>query len=207
MESSAWISIASICAMGAMSPGPSLAVVMKNTIAGGRVQGALTGIGHALGIGVYALIAVFGMALVLQQFPEAMRGIEILGGLYLLWMGYQAFRHAGEGSIESDDSQRYRGFIDGLAMSGLNPKTAVFFLALLGPLIPPEANNLERVGVAGMALMIDGCWYVFVAMMLVKTGAVDWLSKQGKWVDRLLSLLLVGVGLWLLGWLLGQLSF
>ena len=52
--------------------------------------------------------------------------------LYLLWMGYQAFRHAGEGSLESDESQRYRGFIDGLAMSGLNPKTAVFFLALLG---------------------------------------------------------------------------
>ena len=63
-------SIASICAMGAMSPGPSLAVVMKNTIAGGRVQGALTGIGHALGIGVYALIAVFGMAMVLQQFQK-----------------------------------------------------------------------------------------------------------------------------------------
>ena len=198
MEFSAWISIASICAMGAMSPGPSLAVVMKNTIAGGRVQGALTGVGHALGIGVYALIAVFGMAMLLQQFPEAMRGIEILGGLYLLWMGYQAFRHAGEGSIDADESQSYRGFIDGLAMSGLNPKTAVFFLALLGPLIPPEANNLERVGVASMALMIDGCWYVFVAMMLVKTGAVDWLSKQGFWVDRLLGVLLVSVGFWLL---------
>ena len=62
-----------------------------------------------------------------------MRGIEILGGLYLLWMGYQVFRHAGEGSMESDDSQRYRGFIDGLAMSGLNLRTAVFFLALLDP--------------------------------------------------------------------------
>ena len=122
------------------------------------------------------------MALVLQQFPT-MRGIEILGGLYLLWMGYQAFQHAGEGSLESDDSQRYHGFVDGLAMSGLNPKTAVFFLALLGPFIPVEAIT-ERIGVAGMALMIDGCWYVFVAMMLVKIGAVDWLSKQGKWVDR-----------------------
>ena len=58
----------------------------------------------------------------------------------------------------------------------------------------PRANNLERVGVASMALMIDGCWYVFVAMMLVKTEAVDWLSKQGFWVDRLLGVLLVGVG-------------
>lgn len=198
MEISAWLSIASICAMGAMSPGPSLAVVIRNTIAGGRVQGALTGIGHALGIGVYALVAVFGMAMVLQQLPQAMRAIEILGGLYLIWMGSQALRHAGEGSILSDQDIQVRGFIDGFAISGLNPKTAVFFLALLGPLIPPEANHFERVGVAGMALMIDGCWYVLVATLLVKTGAVNWLSKQGLWVDRLLGTLLIGVGCWLM---------
>ena len=192
-----WLSIASICAMGAMSPGPSLAVVVRNTIAGGRMQGALTGIGHALGIGVYALLAVFGMAMVLQEFPEAMAGIQLLGGLYLIWMGVQALRHAGEGSSEMGYETNHRGFIDGVTISGLNPKTAVFFLALFGPLIPPEANMLERVGVAGLALLIDGCWYVFVAMMLVKTGAVDWLSKQGAWVDRGLGVLLAGIGLWL----------
>ena len=67
--------------------------------------GVLTGVGHALGVGVYALVAVFGMALVLQQFPQAMRGIEILGGLYLLWMGYQAFQHAGEGSLDSSETR------------------------------------------------------------------------------------------------------
>ena len=94
-----------------------LAVVIRNTIAGGRLQGVLTGVGHALGVGVYALVAVFGMALVLQQFPQAMRGIEILGGLYLLWMGYQAFQHAGEGSLDSSEDQGYRGFVDGLAIS------------------------------------------------------------------------------------------
>ena len=81
MELSAWVSIASICAVGAMSPGPSLAVVVRNTIAGGRLQGVLTGIGHALGVGIYAMIAVFGMAVLLQRFPSAMRGIEVLGGV------------------------------------------------------------------------------------------------------------------------------
>ena len=198
MEISAWLSIASICAMGAMSPGPSLAVVVRNTVLGGRVQGALTGVGHALGIGVYALFAVFGMAMVLQQLPQAILIVEVLGGVYLLWMGVQSYRYAGKGSIESEQETGFRGFLDGLAISGLNPKTAVFFLALLGPFIPPEANNIERLGVAGMALMIDGCWYVLVAILLVKTGAVDWLSKQGFWVDRTLGILLLGVGLWLL---------
>ena len=198
MESSAWISIATICALGAMSPGPSLAVVIRNTISGGRIQGVLTGIGHAIGVGIYALIAVFGMAVLLQRFPSAMRGIEILGGLYLLWLGLQAIQHAGQGNMNPDKEGGYQGFVDGFAISGLNPKIAVFFLALLGPFIPMEASNFERLGVAGMALVIDGSWYVLVAVVLAKTGAADWLSQQGKWVDRLLAVLLIGVGLWLL---------
>ena len=198
MESAAWISIASICAVGAMSPGPSLAVVVRNTITGGRLQGVLTGIGHALGVGIYALVAVFGMAMVLAQFPSAMRTIEVCGGLYLLWMGIQTFRFAGKGSMESKGGQKVRGFADGFAISGLNPKIAVFFLALLGPFVPVEASAFERFGVASLALMIDGCWYVLVAISLVQTGASDWLARQGLWVDRILSLLLLGVGLWLI---------
>ena len=98
LEFSAWISIASICAMGAMSPGPSLAVVMKNTIAGGRVQGALTG-GSCVGSVCMHSSQSLAWRWYCSNF-EAMRGIEILGGLYLLWMGYIAFRHAGEGSMD-----------------------------------------------------------------------------------------------------------
>ena len=194
MEPSAWLSIASICAVGAMSPGPSLAVVIRNTIAGGRLQGIHTGIGHALGVGLYALIAVFGMAVLLQKFPSAVRGIELLGGLYLIWLGMQAFQNAGKGNMSLQKEDGYQGFMDGFAISGLNPKIAVFFLALLGPLVPMEASHLERVGVAGLALVIDGSWYILVAIVLVKTGAADWLSRQGKWVDRILSVLLLSVG-------------
>ena len=54
-----------VCAMGAMSPGPSLAVVLRNTISGGRRQGIMTGIGHGLGFGIYASIAVMGLSAIL----------------------------------------------------------------------------------------------------------------------------------------------
>lgn len=198
METAAWVSIASICAVGAMSPGPSLAVVIRNTIRGGRVQGVLTGIGHALGVGLYALLAVFGMSVLVKQFPSVTRAIEILGGLYLIWMGLQAFRYAGKGSIKDIEEGKHKGFFDGFAISGLNPKIAVFFLALLGPFIPVDASFLERIGVAGVALVIDGSWYILVAVILTQSGAADWLASQGFWVDRLLSVLLLSVGLWLI---------
>ena len=49
-----------VCAMGAMSPGPSLAVVLRNTISGGRLLCIMTVVGHGIGFGIYSLIAVTG---------------------------------------------------------------------------------------------------------------------------------------------------
>jgi threonine/homoserine/homoserine lactone efflux protein len=81
-----------------------------------------------------------------------------------------------------------------MAISVMNPKIAVFFLALLVPFLPPDATTMDRVGVASMAMLIDGCWYVFAATMLATTGAAAWLASQGVWVDRILGTILVSVG-------------
>jgi threonine/homoserine/homoserine lactone efflux protein len=197
MDAAAWISVASVCAAGAMSPGPSLAVVVKNTVQGGRKQGVMTAIGHGLGVGFYAFVAVFGMARVLDAFPGMARGIEIGGGLYLLWLGIQAFRFAGKGDMTQQQTGR-RGFFDGMAISVLNPKIAVFFLALLVPFLPLDATAADRAGVAGLAMVIDGGWYMFAAILLATTGAADWLASKGIWVDRVLGTILFAVAGWLL---------
>ena len=55
MDLTTILALSFVCAMGAMSPGPSLAVVLRNTISGGRLQGIMTGVGHGLGFGIYAL--------------------------------------------------------------------------------------------------------------------------------------------------------
>ncbi len=91
-----------------------------------------------------------------------------------------------------------RGFIDGMAISVLNPKIAVFFLALLGPLIPVGAGPSERLAVGGLAMFIIGGWYVLAAMMLATTGASAWLAKKDVWIDRLLGIVLVSLGGWLI---------
>ena len=62
MDIKSLIGLSFVCAMGAISPGPSLVVVLRNTIAGGRRQGVMTGVGHGLGITVYSFIAVMGLS-------------------------------------------------------------------------------------------------------------------------------------------------
>ena len=73
IKSLLWISF--ICAMGAISPGPSLAVVLRNTISGGRAGGIMTAIGHGIGFSVYAFVAVQNCiykTTVIDKFPTTL---------------------------------------------------------------------------------------------------------------------------------------
>ncbi len=56
-----WLSLATVCTLGAMSPGPSLALVIRNTVQGGMQRGVATAIGHGLGIALYALLVAMGL--------------------------------------------------------------------------------------------------------------------------------------------------
>lgn len=191
-----------------MSPGPSLAVVLKNTVEGGRGRGVACAVGHGLGVGVYAFIAVAGLTALVAAIE---RPVMIGGALYLCWMGAQILRSTlrstpgsapGAASDPGDDGHapsRRGGFAEGFTIAFLNPKIAVFFLALLANLVPQEATLPERAGVATLALVIDAVWYALVAVALAGTGALDLLKRNGRAMDRIFGALLLGLGLWLLG--------
>ena len=80
MEPSAWVALAAVFTLGAMSPGPSLAVVLRNTISGGRSQGVFTGIGHGIGFGIYAFLAALGIATALSTNENVEFSLRV-GGL------------------------------------------------------------------------------------------------------------------------------
>ena len=207
MELSSWITIATVCATGASTPGPSLAVVLRNTIRGGRRAGVLTGLGHGLGVGIYAFAAVVGVSTVVAAVPGLSRGIELAGAAYLAWLGAMAWRAARESGAEAlkqeesprETPERAAGsaFRDGFLIAFLNPKIAVFFLALLGSFLPPDAGTHERAGVAALAMGIDAGWYVFAAVVLAGTGAAGWLKQRAQLFDRLLAVLLIAVAVYL----------
>ena len=76
MSPEAWLALAVVFILGAMSPGPSLAVVLSNTISGGRSQGVATGIGHGVGFGIYAFLAALGLATALSLHDGAQLALK-----------------------------------------------------------------------------------------------------------------------------------
>lgn len=215
MELSAWLTIAAVCASGAVTPGPSLAVVVKNTVARGRREGVLTGLGHGLGVGLYAFAVVAGLHVLLHGWEHV---ITTVGALYLVWMGVRILvatwrvkpiegaandGASGHGSasaapVHAVPRNTRSGFFEGFFVAFLNPKIAVFFLALLSQFVPPEAGLVERAGVAALAMAIDGGWYVFAAAVLGAEGVSKRLARCGVWLDRLFGALIAGLGVWLL---------
>lgn len=69
MALSLWFSLALVCMMGAMSPGPSLAVVLKHSLNGGMKNGMLAALSHGFGVGLYAAASLLGLGALMLQFP------------------------------------------------------------------------------------------------------------------------------------------
>ena len=82
-----WFQFAIVCTIGAMSPGPSLAIVIRNNINYNRLAGIMTSIGHGLGIGLYALLAVLGLGFILQTNQTFFLLIQVIGLIFLFFLG------------------------------------------------------------------------------------------------------------------------
>ena len=180
-----------MCAMGAMSPGPSLAVVLRNTISGGRTQGVMTGIGHGIGFGIYALIAIMGLSALLLANENVFNLLQWAGAAVLLWLAYNMLTHHSSGPAEEHESEGRRGFAEGFMIAFLNPKILVFLVAVFSQFIDPEMSNPDRFFMALIAGIIDTTWYVLVAAVLAGTSLIDRLRANAVLIDRSISTVLL----------------
>lgn len=179
-----------VCAIGAMSPGPSLAVVLRNTISGGRLQGIMTGVGHGIGFGIYALVAVTGLSALLLANESLFMLLQWGGALVLLWLSYNMLTYTPSDEEKEHESSGRQGFIEGFLISFLNPKILVFLVAIFSQFIDPNMTSLDRFFMALLAGIIDTTWYVLVAAVLAGTPLIDLLRSNSVIIDRAIGLVL-----------------
>ena len=201
MSLSLWLSFVGLCVLGAMSPGPSLAVVLRHTISSSPRHGATVAVTHALGVSLWALCTVTGLGQLFIEHPSAQQVVGLIGGIYLLWLAIGALTSAapeqvspeevsaagGEGESGSLATAAREGFL----ISMLNPKLALFFVALFSQLITPTLDALDRGLLVLTAGLIDGGWYLLVALILSRSGALRWLRPRAHRLDQLSGLILL----------------
>ncbi|MBW3811383.1 LysE family translocator [Aeromonas hydrophila] len=198
MELTSWLALAAICVMGAISPGPSLALIIRNTVQGGQGHGVATALGHGFGVGIYALITALGLAILITQTPLLFDVIRYGGAAFLAWLGVKALLAKpakGEASQEVHQLRGRQGAFEGFMVAFLNPQLAVFFIALFSQFVHADTGWREGGIMMLTAGGIDAVWYVLVALVLSRGPVLAWLKAKSFVIDKVSGLVLLGLAL------------
>lgn len=198
MELTSWLALAAICVMGAISPGPSLALIIRNTVQGGQGHGVATALGHGFGVGIYALITALGLAILITQTPLLFDVIRYGGAAFLAWLGVKALLAKpakGEVSEEVHQLRGRQGAFEGFMVAFLNPQLAVFFIALFSQFVHADTGWREGGIMMLTAGGIDAVWYVLVALVLSRGPVLAWLKAKSLVIDKVSGLVLLGLAL------------
>ncbi len=198
MDPVAWdvlLAAGAVFFLGAISPGPSLMVVLRNTMIGGRRQGVMCALGHGLGFGLYAGLAVFGLIVLLEEAPAVFTALQLVGCGLLAWYGWSMWNANHEALFHDEDASNAQGFAEGFAIAFFNPKIALFLVAVLAQVLQPNMNLLSKTAVGLLGMTIDTLWYLLVALVLTGTPWLDRLKHRAALIHRLTALVLWGFAL------------
>lgn len=195
MEFHLWLSLVVICILGALSPGPSLALVIKNTLNGGASQGYATAISHGLGVALYAAITATGIGLLIVQSPLLFDAIKYSGAAFLLYLGIKALMSKKQNIEFANQSDAIdpsiNGWRDGFLIAFLNPKLAIFFLALFSQFVDADAGWQQKAIMTTTVGLIDMIWYVVIAYAMSRGPILDKLKANSHIVDKVTGSFLI----------------
>lgn len=195
IELSFWATVFTACLFGAMSPGPSLAVVINHTLATGRLAGSYAAISHGIGIGIYAMITAFGLSAVIEQNPVIFETTQFLGSLFLLYLGVKLIfaskkiEEIGLASVPS--SSNMLAIRDGLGIALINPKILLFFTALFSQFVQIESSFVDKIILAIIAGGVDTLWYLLVVTIVSRSGSMARYQRASGFFDKIFGVLLV----------------
>jgi len=126
-----------------LTPGPDMLYVLARSLGQGRAAGIVSSLGTATGCFFHIAAAALGFTALLAAVPWAFDVVRLAGAFYLLWLGVQTLRQRDEAFTATAVAPvpLMRLFMQGALTNALNPKVALFFLALLPQFVAPEKGN------------------------------------------------------------------
>jgi threonine/homoserine/homoserine lactone efflux protein len=207
-----WLLLAMTLLAGAMSPGPSVALVLRTAITHGRSSALAVALAHGVGISVYALAIVLGLAALIQNSEFFMNALQMGGALFLLYLGCRMLSGGirtltgaiKEGVDASDHSTSnadnsalglWQHALNGFLIVFFNPKVVIFFVAIFSQFVSAEQLLSTHVFAAVMAGMIDAGWYALVGTLASSQRFSATLNRVSPFADSAFGILFVGFGI------------
>jgi len=187
-----FIQITFVCLLGAISPGPSMMVVINNSIFKNKLNGILTALGHGFGIGIYALFAVIGIGLIIKTNFYLFIILKITSIIFLFYLGIQALvktNHVefNEGSVKDG----IQSFFQGLSISILNPKILIWFLAIYSQFMSSNNDIFFNLSLVLIASTVDALWYMLLVNLVTSKNILEFVKDKSYLINKIVGFLFI----------------
>ena len=179
-----------------MSPGPSMVVVINNAIFKNRYHGIITSIGHGIGISIYAVFAVIGIGMIIKTNLILFNGIKIISIIFLIYMGVKSIFN--EKSIDFENKNFKGGatsFFQGFAISILNPKIFIWFIAIYSQFMSEKNDLLFNAYLIITAGIVDSVWYIFLTILTTSSVSLNFVKKNNYVLNKITGYLFIFIGI------------
>lgn len=189
-------------AMAVLAALPSVSVfaVTARAATHGFLHGALTAAGVVVGDLVFIVLAIFGLALLVEAMGELFFLIQLAGGLYLIWLGVMLWRSRAATAQQAGgrDGSRGSSFMTGLLITLADQKAVLFYLGFLPAFLDLAALSLfDTAIVAVIAVVAVGGVKLLYAAAAERAGRLLG-ARVGVLMNRFAAGLMIGIGVFLL---------
>jgi threonine/homoserine/homoserine lactone efflux protein len=179
----------------AMSPGPAVLLAARTSLREGMLRGTYLSIGIGLGACIWALAALFGLALLFQIAPTLLIVFKLIGAAYLAYLAWKIWKHAPEpledGPNVKNQTRGPWGLIWlGIATQLANPKPALFFGTVFLTFLPPQPPLWVYAAVLGIIFFNDCGWNIVVSRIFSLERTRRIYLNLKSWIDRIFAGLL-----------------
>ncbi len=173
------------------SPGPATLSIMETAMNKDRKSALTLAAGVLLGSFIWALLAIFGVAVLLSAHTNLLYWLKILGGTYLLWLSYKSVKKVlskKEISKNTTSVVSKKLFVQGLALHITNPKAIFTWVAIVTLALPQTATiTMSFIVVAG-CMVLGACVFGGYAFMFSTSRAQRAYQKLSNWFSSILAL-------------------
>lgn len=187
-----------VCLLGAMSPGPSMIVVINNAVFKNRIHGIYTSIGHGIGISIYAVFAVVGISFIIETNVFIFESIKILSIIFLIYLGVKSLKTNKINFNENKIKENAASFFQGFSISILNPKIFTWFVAFYSQFMSVNNEVKFNVFLVLIAGIVDTCWYILLTILVTSGVSLNFIKSKSFILQKVIGYLFITIGLLLL---------
>jgi homoserine/homoserine lactone efflux protein len=193
-----YLAYVAACVVLVIVPGPTVTLIVANSLRYGTSAGLINVAGTQLGLGLMMLVVIVGLASIIEIAGHWFDWLRLLGAAYLIWLGIKMFTAGGSLGAPGEATKPRGGFfLQGFLVLMSNPKALLLFGAFIPQFVDPKGDYIGQVVLLGVTAMATAAIFDSIYAILVGRAGKMLSRSRVRLLSKISGAFLIGGGIWM----------